>query len=385
MKRTMETVEPGIYRRVDPRSGRVLPKLWIHYPKPGGGTEREPTHTTSIVQARKLRAKRMEEAGRGEAGRAAEQVRIGTLLDALQTNYEVNGRGSLRTLRSHLKVLRPALGHLRAIDCTTDVIERFQLRWQEAGTSNATINRRCNMIRRAFTLARRARKVHLVPYVPRLEEQGTRGRYITATDAATLRRHLPAYLQDVFAFAYEYGTRKGQLARTQRRFVDLERGLIVWPPEECKHKEPHTVPLAGDGLVVVEQLMARPPLHCPYLFHGPACAPGRRPSRDYGCVGNFKRAWTTACVKAGLPVGRKAGGVVFHHTRNTAATDLRAGGMEEADVMKITGHQTAHVFRHYDLGNPEALRSRLTQARATITSLQQRKRTANAGPQSVAG
>lgn len=181
----------------------------------------------------------------------------------------------------------------------------------------------------------------MVPYVPRLEEHGARGRYITPADAATLR--------------------------------------------ECKHQEAHTVPLAGEGLAVVERLMTRPPLHCSFLFHGPACAPGRRPSTEYGCIGDFKPAWTTACAKAGLPVGRKRGGFVFHHTRNTAATDLRAGGMEDADVMKITGHQAAHVFRHYELGNTEALRARLTEARAAVTTLQRRKRPATAAVQSVAG
>jgi integrase len=86
------------------------------------------------------------------------------------------------------------------------------------------------------------------------------------------------------------------------------------------------------------------------------------PSKAYGCVGDCKKAWATACRKAGFPVGRKAGGFVFHHTRNTA-TNLRAGGMEEADAMKITGHQTAHVFRHYDIGDVDALRERLARAR----------------------
>ena len=60
---------------------------------------------------------------------------------------------------------------------------------------------------------------------------------------------------------------------------------------------------------------------------------------------------------------------MFHHTRNTAATNLRAGGMDEADAMKITGHQTAHVFRHYDIGNTEALREWLTRSRATVARL----------------
>jgi len=43
--------------------------------------------------------------------------------------------------------------------------------------------------------------------------------------------------------------------------------------------------------------------------------------------------------------------------------------MDEADAMKITGHQTAHVFRHYDIGNVEALRERLARSRATVARL----------------
>jgi integrase len=70
-----------------------------------------------------------------------------------------------------------------------------------------------------------------------------------------------------------------------------------------------------------------------------------------------------------MAVGRKANGFTFHMTRNTAATDLRAGGMDEADAMKITGHQTSHVFKHYDLGNVDALRDRLTRARKKAANI----------------
>jgi integrase len=367
MAKSSETVEPGIYRRLDPRTGRVLPKLWIHYPGPNGKTLREPTGGTGIVAARKLRAKRLEEHGRGEPGRAGEKVRVGDLLDALVTNYEVNGRASLRTARSHLAVLRPAVGHLRVIDCTTDVIERLQQAWQQAGDTNATINRRCSSLRRAFTLGRRAGKVHVVPYVPRLEEHGTRGRYIPAGDAEKIAAALPEPMRPFFAFAYEHGTRRGQLARTLRRYVDLDRGVIEWPPAECKHRESHTVPLEGQALTIVEALMRRPPMHCLYLFHGPRCAPGRQPSKVYGCVGDFRKAWATACRKAGVPAGRAAGGYTFHGTRHSAATNLRAGGLEEVDAMRVTGHQTAHVFRHYDIGNVDALRERLARARGRGT------------------
>ena len=374
--KTMVWIEPGIFKRIDPRSGKVLPKLWIHYPGRDGKTEREPAHTTSAVTARKLRAKRMEEHGRGEPGRAAEKVRVGELLAALRVDYEVNARASLPTLDSHLAVLRPAFGHLRALDVTTDRVQRRQREWQEAGTSNATINRRGNILRRAFNLGRQAGRLHVVPYIPRLEEHSPRGRYIARADADAIRTRLPDYLHDFFTVAYENGTRKGQLSRSLRRYVHLGRGVIEWPPSECKHAEAHVVPLEGEVLAIVERLMARPPLHCPYLFHGPRCAPGAKPSDAYGCLGDFKKAWRAACKAAGFPVGRKAGGYVFHHTRNTAATNLRAGGMDEADAMKITGHQTAHVFRHYDIGNVEALRERLTRSRATVARLTKAARSA---------
>ena len=63
-------------------------------------------------------------------------------------------------------------------------------------------------------------------------------------------------------------------------------------------------------------------------------------------------------------MGRKGGGFTFHATRAAAATNLRAGGLEEADAMKITGHRTRDVFRRYDLNDVASLRERLQDARA---------------------
>jgi len=139
--------------------------------------------------------------------------------------------------------------------------------------------------------------------------------------------------------------------------------LIAWPPEECKHEEPHTVPLDAEAFAIVERAMDAAVPWCPFLFHGPDCKPGHKPSSDYGCVGDFKKAFRTAVEAAGLPYGRKAGGVVFHCTRSTAATDLRAGGMSESDCMAVGGWRTRSVFDRYNLGDVEALRERLTTAR----------------------
>jgi integrase len=179
-----------------------------------------------------------------------------------------------------------------------------------------------------------------------------------------LLEHLPSYVAHFFQFALDNGIRKGQLARTRHQWVDLERAAIVWPPAECKSRDPHRLPLEGRSLALVERLMGERKPFCPYLFHGRTCTPVRKRSKAYGCIGDFRKAWATACQTARLPVGRDADGYIFHDTRRTAATSLRAGGMEEADVMKITGHKTSSVFRRYDLGDMDALRSRLAAARA---------------------
>ena len=81
---TEERVEPGIIKRRSHRTGQLLPHLWISYTKPGGGTVREPANTTNVTAARKLRAKRLEEVGKGIPGRASERTTISALLDAFE-------------------------------------------------------------------------------------------------------------------------------------------------------------------------------------------------------------------------------------------------------------------------------------------------------------
>jgi hypothetical protein len=369
------TLPEGVYLRRD--------RLWIRFTV-RGQRYREKVETTDPREAARIRRRRIEAHERGERTRATATLRLPDVLAAVLRDYEINGRRSLRTATGHVTALSAAFTALQeqtgakcmlAAALTTDDVQAVQLRWKRAGVTHATINRRCNILRRGFRLMVRAKKLHFAPYIPRLEEASPVGLYITPAELDAIRQHLPSYLEPFVAFAYDDGIRKGQLARTLRRYVDLSRGVIAWPPAECKRKRAHVVPLEPGGtLDIVERLMARPPLFCPYLFHGPRCAAGRKPSRTYGCLGDFKKAWTTACTRAGLPVGRKAGGYVFHHTRNSAVTNLVASGVAEGDAMKITGHTTAHVFQHYDIGDVEALRARLAQRRAYVAAQPRRAR-----------
>ncbi|TMB56902.1 MAG: hypothetical protein E6J60_05325 [Deltaproteobacteria bacterium] len=185
-----------------------------------------------------------------------------------------------------------------------------------------------------------------------------------------MRRSFPGTRSTPFDFALLYGTRKGQLARTLRRFVDLDGGVIEWPKSECKARKPHKLPLEGEGFAIVERAMANARPWCPYLFHGRDCAPGRKPesmSKRYGCLGNLRVAFQKACRGAGIPSGRASGGVVFHSTRSTCATNLRAAGLGEDDCMRVGGWRTREVFQRYNLTDVDQLRERLAAARTQAT------------------
>jgi integrase len=144
------------------------------------------------------------------------------------------------------------------------------------------------------------------------------------------------------------GIRKGQLARTTWANWNAETREFTWTAAEVKAKRPQVLPLDGRPLAIIELLHGRR-LHCRHVFHGRHCGPGHAPSKTYGCVGDFKRAWAMACKKSGFPVGRKHGGFVFHNTRHTAVTNLVNAGVPAREAMTVSGHRTRSVFDRYSL------------------------------------
>ena len=76
-------------------------------------------------------------------------------------------------------------------------------------------------------------------------------------------------------------------------------------------------------------------------------------------MGDFKCGWATACKKAGFPVGRQAGGFVFHNTRHTAVTNLVNSGVPEYEAMTVSGHRTRSVFDRYSLSLKQQIKAAL--------------------------
>jgi integrase len=58
-------------------------------------------------------------------------------------------------------------------------------------------------------------------------------------------------------------------------------------------------------------------------------------------VGDFRKAWSSACRLAGFPALR------FHDLRRSAARNLDKAGVSQTVGMQITGHETPSMYRRY--------------------------------------
>jgi len=110
-------------------------------------------------------------------------------------------------------------------------------------------------------------------------------------------------------------------------------------------------------------------------------------------VGDFRKAWATACVAAGLgkmvcprcseqsaahtcedcKVSTRYSGKLFHDFHRTAARNMIDAGVAQAVAMKITGHRTDSMFRRYAIVNEEQKREALARTQQYLATMPTRK------------
>jgi integrase len=200
--------------------------------------------------ARRLLKQRIVECATGKLlGPLHERVTVNELLSDLAVEYEVQGRASTKTLEHRTKALLAHLDSVRAIDVSTDRLNRLVIAWRAAKKAPATINRYMATLRRAFVVGAHARprpKVASVPIFPRQPEHNVRQGWIDRPTMVALLAHLETtdpVLHDLVTWLYWTAMRVGSARQMEWSSIDRETWSLVLPAEYEKSRKARALPL----------------------------------------------------------------------------------------------------------------------------------------------
>lgn len=121
------------------------------------------------------------------------RITVNELLDSLESDYRIREKWSVK-VASHLKPLRDYFGTWRAVQVDSDAVSAYIERLRDEEYSNATINRRTQLLGQAFKVAVQNKKLSAAPYIPRLSEIGNeRQGFFETADFEAVAAHLPEY------------------------------------------------------------------------------------------------------------------------------------------------------------------------------------------------
>jgi integrase len=286
-------------------------------------------------------------------GPRQENVLVAELLDGLEKQHEILGRRGLPQLKSHLKHIREAFGTDRALAVTTDRLRDYISQRQTAGAAPASINRGIEALSAAFNLAAEAGTISVVPKFPSLPERNARQGFFDRNTFESLVNALTDDgLRDYLRFFFWTGMRPREIRSLTWPALDRETWTLRLHARDAKTGHGRVIPLQGALREIIEQRLEARRLDCPYIFH--------RSGRQ---VGEFRKAWKTACKAVGV-VGLRP-----YDLRRTAVRNLVRAGADPAVAMKISGHKTRAVFDRYNIISEEDMRNALTKTEAYVAAL----------------
>src|SRR5262249_39590568 len=160
-----------------------------------------------------------------------------------------------------------------------------------------SVNRQTGLLRQALRLGCERGTLGHVIKVRRLPERNARQGFFERAELDKVVAALPEYLQDFTRFAYLTAWRRGELISLRWSDVERDGGVIRLRPEHSKNGRGRTIAIEGDLCQIIERrAQARvipgedggPDRVAEHVFH-----------RDGAAIGDFRKAWATACLEVG--------------------------------------------------------------------------------------
>lgn len=313
-------------------------------------------HYESSESKKKRDAERILKIREGDVGRGkpvapnVRKVTLGELVGDMLNDYRVNERKTLAGVeaRFNLHVLPYFGSGSRAVDLTTARVREYIVHRQDEGAKNGTINRELTCLKRAFSLAVKCDPPKLMhkPYIPMLKEAPPRQGFLSPEQFAAVAASLPDHLKGLCTFLYITGWRKQEAQSLEWPEVDMAEGWVTVRAERSKNGRPRRFPMTSELSAVLDAQRA-----VRRRFQGRGrivarvfCKPNGQP------IGDFRKAWATACKKAGTP------GTLVHDLRRSAIRNLTRSGVSDNVAMQLSGHRTRSVFDRYDITSEADLR-----------------------------
>jgi integrase len=333
------------------KSGATCAVWWMKY-YVNGKAIRESSGTGKETEARRILKERE---GRVAAGQPvlprADRIRYEEAARDLREHYQVTGSRNLeeagaRFLHLDAQFTSRRLAAIGPADATA-----YARRRQEKGASNGTINRELAILNRMLRLAYENGKLLRLPIIRQLEEAPPRQGFFEREPFEIVRRNLSPDLQVAVTIAHTFGWRmQSEVLTLELRQVDLGAATIRLDPGQTKNDEGRLVYLTPElrGMLTAQvnrvmDLMRERSAVIPYLFpHLTGRFQGQR-------IRDFRKAWATACKKAGCR------GMLRHDLRRTAVRNLVNAGVPERVAMTVTGHKTRAVYDRYHIVSPADL------------------------------
>jgi integrase len=250
----------------------------------------------------------------------------------------------------------------RAVDVTADDIDHFKRERRGAGRAPATINRGLEVLRQAYRLAVKKKRLAVgqVPEIEFLAVDNVRSGFFDLAEMTALLPRIPdTDVRDFVEWGYRTGQRKSEIAVLT--WVMLDRSGDVWvlrlPGSITKNKRGRVLGLSADTRAIIERRVKVRRLDCPLIFHRVSKGRAGQP------VKGIDKLWRNALKAAGLPLGR-----LFHDLRRSAVRTLIRSGVDPSVAMKVSGHKTRSMLDRYNIIDEAETAAALEKADAYLST-----------------